>query len=40
MIEILFMYKVFMSGEFQLGIGQNAFLVETICKKMGWELPA
>lgn len=73
--EVLFMYKMFMSAEFQTAIfrktildycdaftghsvdtlkgvlinafdtgsikalGQNIFLVETICKKMGWELP-
>lgn len=38
MTEIDFMYKVFMTGEFQLGIGMNDFIISTICKKTGWTL--
>lgn len=36
--EIDFMYKVFMTGEFQLGIGMNDFIISTICNKTGWSL--
>lgn len=40
MTEIDFMYKVFMTGDFQLGIGMNDFIISTICNKTGWSLIA